>query len=303
MAKKAAPGPDVITVLTTFLNSLNSSSRDLVQILESGHLLHHYTTLDGAVSILSEGDLWLSNARFSNDDEEVRYGHRLVNEVLEAMGKEARGAAARDELKEIRARVDASIGDQAYICCFCEKDNLLSQWRGYADNGGGVSVEIDHARLSRITGHYCTHGLMRLWKVFYKPELQRKIIRSCVEYPSWPARQRVRFITDAIKFFLPTFKNADFAEEQERRLIFTPDPSARILPRFRPRRGLLVPYYSLQDLCARAPDGSAFRVPVNGLTIGPSSHRALNVESMSQLVRALPPPAIPVRASTTPYRA
>jgi hypothetical protein len=304
MARKATP-PDVITVLTAFLNSLHSSSRDLMQTLESGRFLHHYTTLDGAVSILSGGDLWLSNARFSNDDEEVRYGHRIVTEVIDGMMKKAGKPAARGELAEVRARVDAAIGDQAYICCFCEKDNLLSQWRGYADNGGGVSVEIDPVGLSRITGHYCAHGLMRLWKVFYSPELQRKIIRHCIEYRHWPGgAERIRFITDAIKFFLPTFKNADFSEEQERRLIFTPDPKSPVQPKFRARRGLLVPYYRLQDLCPRNPDGTpAFRVPVTGLTIGPAPHRALNVESMSQLVQALPPPAIAVRASTTPYRA
>lgn len=300
-----ASTPIDLNALRGFLDSLHSYSQDLIQNLESGHSLHHYTTLEGAAGILASGDLWLSNARFSNDDEEIRYGHRIVEDVISQMMQESADPIRLQRLNDIRDRVNAAMGDQVYICCFCEKDNLLSQWRGYAENGGGVSFEFDPLGFGLIAGPDCAHGLMRLWKVFYRPEQQRDIIRKCIEYPYWPADdETTRYITDAIKFFLPTFKNADFAEEQERRLIFTPDPNAPVQPRFRTRRGLLVPYYSLQDLGPRNPDGSAaFRVPVTGLTIGPSPHRALNVESLSQLVQALPPPAITVRASTTPYRA
>lgn len=304
MAKKAAPAAD-IDVLGRFLDSLNSYSSELIQKLESGSFLHHYTTLDGAKGILESGDLWLSNARFSNDDEELRYGHRIVHDVIDGMMKATPSPAGHKDLTEIRTLVDAAVGDHSYICCFCEKDNLLSQWRGYADNGGGVSLELEPQRLSLITGGYCPHGLMRLWKVFYSPDQQRRIIRDCIQYPHWPGGgDRIRWIADAIKFFLPTFKDADFSEEQERRLIFTPNPGANVRPRFRTRRGLLVPYYSLRDLAPRNADGTpAFRVPITGITIGPAPHRALNVESMSQFVQALPPPAIAVRASTTPYRA
>src|SRR6266496_803280 len=71
-----------IGVLTSFLNSLESYSQDLVQHLRSGQKLCHYTTLGGAIGIIESGDLWLTNSQYSNDDEELRYGHELVDEVI-----------------------------------------------------------------------------------------------------------------------------------------------------------------------------------------------------------------------------
>lgn len=77
--------PD-IEVLTQFLNSLESYSQDLVQHLRSGQKLCHYTSIEGAIGILTGNDLWLTNSRYSNDDEELEYGHRLVDLVLDELG-------------------------------------------------------------------------------------------------------------------------------------------------------------------------------------------------------------------------
>src|SRR5688572_1799270 len=70
-AAVASPRPPIdIAVLTGFLNSLESYSEELVQHLRSGQKLCHYTTLGGAIGIIESGDLWLTNSRYSNDDEE-----------------------------------------------------------------------------------------------------------------------------------------------------------------------------------------------------------------------------------------
>jgi hypothetical protein len=76
-------------------------------------------------------------------------------------------------------------------------------------------------------------GLMRLWKVFYEESQQLRIVESAIEFvwnsraASETADQLARRAVDAIQFFIPTFKNADFREEKERRLIFTPIRLAR----------------------------------------------------------------------------
>ena len=129
------------SVLTGFLNSLESYSSDLVQELRGGAKLCHYTTLEGALGIIRSGDLWLSHLRYSNDDEEFLYGLRLVDEELEALaGRSAADAGRVALIRAVQALVDQQRDQPIYICCFCEHDNLLSQWRGYADNGGGVST-------------------------------------------------------------------------------------------------------------------------------------------------------------------
>lgn len=293
-----------INVLTQFLNSLESYSQELVQHLRSGQKLCHYTGLDGAIGIVTGNDLWLTNSRYSNDDEELRYGHELVDGVLDDLDKEATPGSTRTTwLQQLRERIHASRNDQVYVCCFCEKDNLLSQWRGYAEDGGGVSIEFDPIGFTAIAGPDCRHGLMRLWKVFYDRDQQRKIVRDCIDYPYWPTSadvDKLPFVVDALQFFMPTFKNGDFREEQERRLIFTPtgvDPAAP-QPKFRTRRGLLVPYFSLKELAGL----EQFRLPIRELTIGPGLHRALNVESAKMMLNLNGHQDVPVQASTTPYR-
>jgi hypothetical protein len=296
--------PIDIGVLTGFLNSLESYSQELVQHLRSGQKLCHYTTLGGAIGIIESGDLWLTNSRYSNDDEELRYGQELVEEVIGELEAASTKARARlDWLKRLREAIVVAKSDQIYICCFCERDNLLSQWRGYADNGGGLSFEFDPVGFTDITGRDCPHGLMRLWKVFYDRDQQRQILKKCIDYPYWPSQtdgDRIRFVVDALQFFMPTFKNADFREEQERRLIFTPYPAMAVLPRFRTRGGLLVPYFSLRDVAG--PGATDFHLPISSVLVGPSLHRTLNVESTRLLLQKHQYQAVPVDASTTPYR-
>jgi hypothetical protein len=285
--------------LRGFLDALHSYNVDLVQNLRAGQTLCHYTSLEGALGIIQCDDLWLTNSRYSNDDEELRYGHQVVDEVLDERTKPG---GENPWLRRLREALSADRVDDVFVCCFCEKENLLAQWRGYAENGGGISIEFDHEGFQYFAGPECPSGLMRLWKVFYEREQQKQIVRQCIDYPHWNApndEERIRFIVDAVQFFMPTFKNADFAGEEERRLIFTPDPNKPLKPLFRSRRGLLVPYLSLRQVTER---GAAIRLPLKTVLIGPSANRALNVESTRMLLGACGRENIPVRASTTPFR-
>jgi hypothetical protein len=304
------PAPTDLGVLTQFLDSLSSYSADLVQHLHSGQKLCHYTSVDGAIGILGGDDLWLSHSRYSNDDGEMRHGHELLQAVFAELEAEAAtDDIRRTRLDQLRQRVAAVQGEDVYICCFCESDNLLSQWRGYAENGGGVSIEFDPAGFQQFTGPDSAHGLMRLWRVFYDPAQQRKIIRACIDYPYWPSTDEAvcqGFIVDALRFFLPTFKNADFREEQERRLIFSPRADAGPRPRFRQRGGLLLPYYSLRELGPQPPmlpgSGAPPSLMVRHVLIGPGRHKVLNADSMRLLLDCHGRGGVTVQVSSTPYR-
>lgn len=292
--------------LVGFLNSLESYSSDLVQELRAGVKLCHYTTLDGAIGIVQGGDLWLSHLRFSNDDAEFLYGLDLVTAELDALAGAAPPDAERSAfIHNIRARIDAQRNQPIYICCFCEEDNLLSQWRGYADNGGGVSIEFDPQGFRAYSGEDSPFGLTRLWRVVYKESSQRNVIRKALDYPYWPppqdAGRRAQFVADALAFFLPTFKNADFIDEKERRLIFTPDPTQPVKPRFRVRAGMLVPYMSLRDMVGLKPEDKR-PLPIRRVLVGPGRHRQLNRESLRMALDAHGYGAVPVDVSSTPYR-
>lgn len=243
-----------ITALSSFLDSIGSFNVDLIftpqtKLREGSLQLYHYTDLGGLIGIVEKHDLWLTHSRYSNDEEEMRTGLRVVEEVIDqAVHSGTYDPIYLQELQRI-----TSSPEGVYICCFCEEENLLSQWRAYGASGSGVSLQFAPKQFADISGPDNINGLLRFWKVFYRADTQRDIIQKALLFYAPQGAQldpaeRARKAADAIRFFIPTFKNQDFEEEKEWRLIFTPSPQATIPPRFRVGRNMLVPYYSLRDL-------------------------------------------------------
>src|SRR6266852_7236590 len=295
-----------IPALSVFLESIGSHHVDLVyvpqNILKSGTLsLYHYTDLSGLIGIVEKHDLWVSHSRYSNEEEEMTHGLSVVRSAL----KRATESGKHDGvyLQTLTKLTEEPEG--VYICCFCEKDNLLSQWRGYGANGTGVSLQFAPKDFADVAGPDNTQGLLRFWKVFYQPQTQNDIVDQAVAHyaPRINIGQSVadlaRKAADAIRFFIPTFKNADFQEESEWRLIFTTSPNTTINPHFRVSRNMLVPFYSLRELI-----GSGLpQLPIRKVLLGPSVQKRLNVESTKALLAKYGYSAVPVTASDTPYRA
>jgi hypothetical protein len=292
-----------IEQLHNFLDSIKSfAGPELILESSSVSRLYHYTDLAGLSGILSSNDLWLTHLRFSNDDEEMTHGQNIVAQTLKAQKKTLLPGQGM-YLEALEKILQQPVADGVYVCCFCAKDNLLSQWRGYTANGAGVSIELDHREFEFLTGPDCPHGLLRLWKVFYDEQQQREIIMKAIEF-AWqnqahlPVEKRAQNAADAIQFFIPTFKNGDFKEEDEWRLIFTPRSAAAVELRFRAARNMLVPYYTLQSLGWQP----TRRLPIRGLCIGPSTHKLLNVESARLLLKQRSYGNVPVSFSKTPFR-
>ncbi len=290
-----------------FLNSIGSFSEDLILWFNVEQKLYHYTNLDGLRGIVANSDLWLTHAQYCNDDEELKHGVRLTESVVQAEAQSA-DPKRREYLDELLRLLEGPQLDPVYICCFCEADDLLSQWRAYAANATGVSLEFEPAGFSFITGPDCPPnvGLMRFWKVFYPPDTQRKIIRSAIDYypkfePGAAPADWARWTAEAVRFFIPTFKNDDFIEEKEWRLIFTPAPGSPVKPSFRVARGMLVPYYSLNDL-ARQLGRTDQKLPLASVRIGPGPNRHLNATSARMLLDRHGYDDVGVDSSETPYR-
>lgn len=89
--------------------------------------LYHYTSREVFWKIL-EGESFLArHILFSNDSEENRIGKAKIKSAMKKNGL-------------ILAESDAL----PFMICFCEKKDLLSQWRGYANEG--VAFEFDFSK-------------------------------------------------------------------------------------------------------------------------------------------------------------
>ncbi len=296
-----------IESLSNFTDSIGTHSEYLIQDFEGQ--LFHYTDLNALISIIKNHDLWLTNARYCNDNNEMIHGYSIAREVISEQRKKAADPETKSFLTKVAKLVDEPFDKDVYICCFCTKNNLLSQWRSYGKNGTGISIGFRPLDFSRYTGPDMppsVFGLMRLWKVFYNIEVQKRIVEKALElipmlHNADSNSKKAQKAADAIHFFIPTFKDKDFEEENERRLIFTPSEKCPVRPSFRITRGMLVPYYSLKEL-EKAVYNAGKRLPIAELTLGPGVHKELNVESAGMLLRENDYAEVAVGISETPYR-
>lgn len=111
----------------------------------------HYTGYDAFVSIATKKDLWLTDAGFSNNADELEHGRRFIEKMVKAQAEGGISPQLRSLANDIAALYAASAlsketPESVYVCCFCESGDLLSQWRGYAANGGGVAIEVVSSR-------------------------------------------------------------------------------------------------------------------------------------------------------------
>ncbi len=301
----APPRPALdITSLHDFLENIRSfAGPGLILHSSTVPRLYHYTNLAGLQGIVSGNDLWLTHVRYCNDDEELTHGQKVVAETLVAQKKANPQPEQLKYLELVEQLLRRPLSEGVYVCCFCAEDNLLSQWRGYAENGTGVSIQFDHKEFESLTGADCPHGLLRLWKVFYDDDKQRTIVSKALEFAwehqtSLSLEKRAQNAADAIEFFIPTFKNGGFNEENEWRLIFTPNPATGVVPEFRAARDMLVPYYTLKKL-GWLPNNL---LPITALRIGPSRHKELNDQSARLLLKQRGYANVPVEKSLTPFR-
>ena len=297
---------DDIRSLEEFIAQIGTRSRYLVQ--EYSGQLYHYTDLNGLIGIIGGHDLWLTNSRFSNDEKELDHGYEIAGNVIKRR-HEAETDVERIRYFELVRTLLKNPPQGVYICCFCERENLLSQWRSYGENGAGVSIGFDPKKFTWFTGSDLSteqFGLMRLWKVYYDDDIKEKIVDQALEiipemHYGKPVETIAQKTVEAIHFFLPTFKNKDFREENERRLIFTPSKSCQVKPLFRYRRQMLVPYYSLDGIInpGKIPDR---RLPVQSIMVGPGARKLINKESVEMLVHDSGYLNVSVAVSETPYR-
>lgn len=155
-------------------------------------VLYHYCSNETLVSILNGKSIRLSSLKQSNDSMEGR----LVTEALMRM-------ASRDNLDEVSQSRLRSYFEHAADSfdglgfCLSEKADVLSQWRGYADDGRGVAIGFSRNYLEARCRDTARTSLfdVSLQKVIYQPnehdaaaeqiykELTQHIARGALDTP------------------------------------------------------------------------------------------------------------------------
>jgi hypothetical protein len=123
-------------------------------------ILYHYTSLAGLMSIVESKSLYATEIRYFNDAAEMEQTATLLrNEISKRLEQEGTNKKLLDQLYQwISHRL--TNGYMLFVVSFTASGNLLSQWRGYCQNGKGVSIgflpedirqsaELQHFRMGR----------------------------------------------------------------------------------------------------------------------------------------------------------
>lgn len=246
----------------------------------------HYTTVSGLQGILRDRCLWMGHVSTFNDPNEIQYGQRLASDMLNGTMQSVTSPKTREFLNHLLTQVYI-LGKshyQVFVTCFCESDNLLSQWRAYTDKGIGYCLTFVFTEQTRLGASAMSQdegpGFF-LRRIIYKPEEQRDLVRRylqvtveavekalLVQHDIEPVVMAVE-ACNVLLDMLVCFKHPAFEEENEWRLVRVtlPEHESEQIG-FRERNGLLIPYrptyiYDAVDVNKRC-------FPLRTITLGPS---------------------------------
>lgn len=200
--------------------------------------LSHYCSNEAFVSIISNRELWISELSLSNDFLEGKWIRTIFSELCATQKVTTKNS---NQLLEHLDALIAIAGGAGF--CLSEEPDQLSQWRGYANNGTGMSLGLNRLYLQEVcTTHSNEDFGLQLTKMIYDVEEQKRLVSEpfsevlkCVEdgaliYPTLLSTEDDNKKYDkarsslvlAFMLFLPhmySLKNPAFEEEKEWRLL------------------------------------------------------------------------------------
>ena len=188
-------------------------------------LYYQYRNFTSFWPIIESDSFWATNARFCNDEEEQRFGEHVIDALYRVDEESA---------LENKPRLDEN-----YIVCFCQDDDKLSQWRGYAPEGG-VSMGFDFGapRVFSVMHNHsnsiektenCELQYVALGAVCYveprrNDEKDEDYINRCRQkidvYSTFSNKYAVTLYQQEVQEKAPFIKHSGFSEECEYRLVF-----------------------------------------------------------------------------------
>lgn len=136
-------------------------------------ILYHYCSTSAFYAIASRRSIWLSALSLSNDTMEGKLVAAAVRRLAE---RDKLDAAATRRLIESIEGLETLVEGLGF--CLSEEGDLLSQWRGYADDASGVSIGFSHAYLDWLGEEFKTKGVpsFTLRKAVYELSGQDELV-------------------------------------------------------------------------------------------------------------------------------
>jgi len=205
-------------------------------------LLYHYCSVSSMMSIIENKYLRMTNALNTNDKTEFRYfKNKLVEYAKTTRTDSEKIKNTVEEIIKFAEKEDKDSSYIPYICCFSEAQDLLSQWRGYGDDGFGVALGFDFSENNLLlpTNYTAVANIPFISKVTYidEEELPERKVMYQIEKSFYNLFTEFFFSTNqkgtvglgSIQVALSSIKmkNSGFSEEQEHRIVLLEDKNQK----------------------------------------------------------------------------
>lgn len=263
----------------------------------SPSVIYHYTSAVGLHGIIKGGVLRATNFGYLNDSSEIHHGRKIATNVISQQLAKEQPRTHRQVLTTVQPALnDVGRGREFYLACFCEKGDLLSQWRAYG------------SAKDRFCIGFATEDLpggmpYRFNRVVYRRKDQESRIRQAInealsvignDMPSQDfLDQLADLLAEQLIAELVFFKDWSFRDEREWRAVYTFRPSDDI--QFDTSGGFMRPFVDLWV----APRSEGRRgLPVTEIVASTSR----SVRSVELLLGKHGYSDVPVRSSNVPYQ-
>lgn len=257
---------------------------------EMPDIIYHYTSNDVLLKILSGKALRMSARHHLND--------RMEGEQFFALLEKHKSQPSGEILDSVRHQLEPF---EFFVTCFSSHPDLLSQWRGYAVNGAGVSIGFKKKSItSAIKG---SHEVL-LYAVAYAghindlPAERLQLIDAIFSSSGTPGQEAVQSFAKERWAIKPS----GFSEEQESRLIVTIDARSQGM---QPKtQGLKIGYYAttteVREFCDfRFGDFEGVDF-IESITLGPNNRT--NEDALKRHLAELGFGGVQVKRSAISYR-
>ena len=185
------------------------------------NILYHYCSADTFYEIIKSKSLRLSDITKSNDSQELKWVFTRFKEDFSLSYLYKYGRENNVEVYKKVLEYADGIFQNSYVCCFSKDRDSLSQWRGYAADGTGLSLGIDASSI-----YYTSTSSIKLLKVEYDENTQKDFIAQNV---AKLVSRDIGEITDQVIFDVlfellekaTQYKHHSFYTENEYRFIYT----------------------------------------------------------------------------------
>jgi len=215
-------------------------------------IVYHYCSIEALYAIGTKKTIRLSDITKSNDSMEIMWITQYIEEIFVKTFDSVKAEYFKKNypisvFQELIKHYQTDFFDEMkriysyYVCCFSEKGDVLSQWRGYADDAKGVAIGFDDSLFLSIGSNGKNDPIsipvLYFGKVEYLERSHRQIVKKAAEQLIEDLKPIAKtFIIDNVddirqqsmkpfnKCFLDLFnkaifiKNPFFKEEKEYRI-------------------------------------------------------------------------------------